>query len=140
MENKTINIQCEGGNIQSVEPKIIKYFKVFQNVIDDVLEDSNEIELNCPLEIVLVNKTIEFAKENYDNLNIEVNSIDDLSEIEKKYIPEDLNEHLELIKTCNFLQFDYMLEILCKSIGLKIRVMPAKEQKELLKHFNSINI
>ena len=138
MVNKTIKIKCKGGNIRFIEPKIIKYFNTFQNILDDIEEqsESDEIELNCPLEVVLVNKTIEFAKENYDNLNNKINSIDDLSKIEKKYIPRDLNKHLDLIKTCNFLHFDYMLQILCKSLGLKIRIMPAIEQKKILKYFD----
>lgn len=138
MINNTIKIKCKGGNIRFIDPKIIKYFKTFQNILDDIEEQSDidEIELNCPLEVVLVNKTIEFAKENYENLNNEINSIDDLSKIEKKYIPRDLNKHLDLIKTCNFLEFNYMLEILCKSLGLKIRVMSAIEQKKILKYFD----
>lgn len=147
MVNKTIKIKCKGGNIRFIEPKIIKYFNTFQNILDDIEEqsesddieeqsESDEIELNCPLEVVLVNKTIEFAKENYHNLNNKINSIDDLSKIEKKYIPRDLNKHLDLIKTCNFLHFDYMLQILCKSLGLKIRIMPAIEQKKILKYFD----
>ncbi len=125
---KTIIVEGNGGNV-TFPISIIKFMPVLLNILEDV-DDENQTNIPCPnidkkhLLIILL-----FAETNKTEIesNAEISRITNLTENEKKFLPTEENELIELLKSCNFLGFEYMVNIIVKHIGILIRESPNEE-------------
>ena len=129
-ESEMVKIICNDGDT-NVELGLLKHMKTLQNLFDDI--DDEVKEVSCPVEVSILNTIINFARDNIKDLDNELSRINDLTENQKKYIPEDFDELFKLIKTCNFLDFEYMLEVLSKKIAFTIRNMNSDDYHKIVK-------
>lgn len=134
MAEATYTIICFGGQIDNMEGEIIEHMGTFKNVIDDC--DGDE-PLQSPFSVAIMETIIDFARENINDLHTELGRIKDLTEQQKKHIPTNLDEMFELFKAVNFLDFNYMFQVLSKSIAERIKILSAKDTNQLWKGIGS---
>jgi hypothetical protein len=137
MAEKTYTIIFSDGQIDNIKGKIIEHMGTFKNVIDDC--DGGD-PLLSPFPVAIMETIIDFARENINDLHTDVGRIKDLTEQQKKYIPTNLDEMFELFKAVNFLDFNYMLQVLSKSIAERIKMLSAKDTNQLWKGLENPDI
>lgn len=132
---------CSDGKIENIDLNILQNLKTIKNMLDDIDDnddDNQNIEIPLELSVPVVQKIINFAKDNLDLLETVPDRITNLTESQLKYIPQDEDEIFELIKACNFLDFSYMLSVICKHIAFTIREMEPQQYHETVKELNNV--
>ena len=134
MAEATYTIICSDRQIENIKGKIIEHMGTFKNILEDC--DGDE-PLQSPFSVAIMETIIDFARENINDLHTNLGRIKDLTEQQKKYIPTNLDEMFELFKAVNFLDFNYMLQVLAKSIAERIKMLSAKDTNQLWKGIGS---